>query len=730
MIWKGEDGMKQNLLVMCIILLLIIGCGNSNSQYSKKEKGKTMHKFTNKLINEKSPYLQQHAHNPVDWYPWGNEAFEKAKQENKPIFLSIGYATCHWCHVMEHESFEDEEVAELMNDAFVSIKVDREERPDIDNVYMTACQMLTRSGGWPLTIIMTPDKKPFFAGTYIPKSSRFGRVGMMDLVPKIKKLWATDKERLVSSAEEISKHLKTTMTLSYGIKGKVDDKMFNRAFDDLKDEFDSKYGGFGEHPKFPTPHRLIFLLRYWKKTGNEKALAMAEFTLRKMREGGIFDHLGHGFHRYSTDAKWLLPHFEKMLYDQALLIMAYTEAYSATKEAVYKETADEIIDYILRDMTSSEGGFYSAEDADSEGEEGKFYVWEYDELESLLTDDEFSLLKKYYDIEKGGNFHDEATGEATGKIIINLKDYPIQNQVDKASLEGIRQKLVTVREKRIHPLKDTKILTDWNGLMIVALANAGRYLDKPEYTEAAVKSANFILSKMRDDSGGLMHRYKDGDIKVRGMLDDYAFLIWGLIELYEATFEVRYLKEALALNEIMVDRFGDDKNGGFFMTGDNAEVLLVRPKEIYDGAIPSGNSAAFMVLMKLALITGETRFEELAVKLENEFAIQAERSPSNFSLFLCASLLAAGPSYEIVVAGKKGDKQTEQLVEEIYNQYIPEKVVVFRPEGEDPEITKLAAYTKLQTMLDGLPTVYICQDKNCQQPVTSLAELKQLLKGK
>ncbi|MDH5715699.1 MAG: thioredoxin domain-containing protein, partial [Candidatus Aminicenantes bacterium] len=481
----------------------------------------------NRLIAEKSPYLLQHAFNPVDWYPWGSEAFDKARKENKPIFLSIGYSTCHWCHVMEKESFEDPEIASMMNEAFICIKVDREERPDIDRIYMTVCQMMTGSGGWPLTIIMTPDKKPFFAATYIPRPSRLGRLGMMELIPRIQELWKSKKGEVMSSAEQITQHL--TQISIHAAGEPLGEAALEMAYRRLSRVFDERYGGFGRAPKFPTPHNLTFLLRYWKRTGEQKALRMVEKTLQSMRLGGIYDHVGFGFHRYSTDSRWLLPHFEKMLYDQALLVMAYTEAYQATRKEEYRHTVREILDYVMRDMTAPEGGFYSAEDAESEGEEGKFYLWTEEEIRQLLPGEESDLIVRIFNIEKDGNFAEEATGRRTGSNILYLRkslhetasDMKISPEELERDFQKARQKLFAARHKRVHPHKDDKILTDWNGLMIAALARASSAFDEPQYAEATRRAADFILARMRDSKGKLYHRYRDGETAIPAYLDDY-----------------------------------------------------------------------------------------------------------------------------------------------------------------------------------------------------------------
>jgi uncharacterized protein YyaL (SSP411 family) len=537
---------------------------------------------TNRLSREKSPYLFQHASNPVDWYPWGEEAFKKAKKEDLPIFLSIGYSTCHWCHVMEKESFEDKDVARLMNEHFVSIKVDREERPDIDNVYMKICQMITGRGGWPLTILMTPDKKPFFAGTYLPKRRRFNQIGMMDLIPRIGELWKTQRRDLLASAEKIV--LALGQQSSQSSAGRINESALNLAFQQLIRGFDAHYGGFSQAPKFPTPHNISFLLRYWKRTGNDSALHMVDKTLQALQTGGIFDHLGYGFHRYSTDGSWLLPHFEKMLYDQALLAIAYTECHSATKNDLYRKTAEKIFSYVLRDMTSTNGAFYSAEDADSEGEEGKFYTWQWRELETQLGDEGLKLASEVFNVQKSGNFSDEATGTKTGANILHLtqslddiaSELKISVKDLEKKMESLRKKLFAIREKRERPLRDDKILTDWNGLMIAALAIASRAFHRQDYREAANKASDFIISNMRLKDGQLLHRHREGESKILAYADDYAFLIWGQIELYEASFEERHLRDAIALQDTFISHFWDEKDGAFFFTSASIDPLFVR----------------------------------------------------------------------------------------------------------------------------------------------------------
>jgi uncharacterized protein YyaL (SSP411 family) len=677
----------------------------------------------NRLGHEKSPYLLQHAENPVDWYPWGDEAFEAARKADKPIFLSIGYSTCHWCHVMEHESFEDPEVAALLNDAFVCVKVDREERPDIDNVYMTVCQIMTGSGGWPLTIIMTPDKVPFFAATYIPKTSRFGRAGMLELIPRVKDLWMSKRPEVANTARRITEALEYISADKSGPE--LDRAVLAAAYRQLAERFDPTYGGFGSEPKFPTPHNLMFLLRHWQRTGDEHALGMVEHTLRMMRRGGMYDHLGLGFHRYSTDERWFLPHFEKMLYDQALLVMAYAETYQATGKEIYARIAREILAYVLRDMTSPEGGFYSAEDADSEGEEGKFYIWTEEEIRQILGD-EAELVIRAYGVEPEGNFTDEATGSKPGGNVLYEKLGVAEQEIERR-LASARHKLFIHREKRIHPLKDDKILTDWNGLMIAALSKTARALGRPEYAAAARRAADFILTQMRPSGGKLLHRYRDGDAGITANLNDYAFLIWGLIELYEASFEVKYLEAALELNRDMFKGFWDEASGGFFFTAGDGEALLVRRKEAYDGAIPSGNSVAMLNLLRLGRMTGNSELESRAAALSRAFAGTIGEMPLGHTQFLIGVDFAVGPSHEVVVAGDPSADDTRDMVKALGKAFLPNKVVLFRPDEPSPEITKVVGFTRHQTSVDGKATAYVCLDHDCELPTTDVTRMLEML---
>lgn len=673
----------------------------------------------NRLAYEKSPYLLQHAYNPVDWYPWCNEAFEKAKAEDKPIFLSIGYSTCHWCHVMEWESFEDEEVAQILNKYFISIKVDREERPDIDHIYMTVCQALTGHGGWPLTIIMTPDQKPFFAGTYFPKKSRHGMMGLMELLDRVRIAWQSNRDTLIDSAESIVDAMDFYFVLDNN-KEEFSKDFIDQAYIELKTSFDETYGGFGHSPKFPIPHNLSFLLRYWKLTREKKALEMVEKTLDSMYRGGIFDHIGYGFSRYSTDEKWLVPHFEKMLYDNALLAIVYLETYQATGKEEYARIADKIFTYVLRDMSHPEGGFYSAEDADSEGEEGKFYVWSPDEIIEILGKREGEWFCQYYGITPGGNFE--------GKSIPNRIHAQNSAHENELAIAPLREKVFAARERRVHPHKDDKILTSWNGLMIAAMAIGGRVLNKPDYTKAAKKALDFILAYLINEDGRLLARYRDGDAAYLGFLDDYAFLVWGLIELYQTTFDAKFLKKAIELNKEMLDLFHDKEKGGLFLYAKDGEELIARPKEVYDGALPSGNSVATLNMLKLARITGDHHLEEIAYKQLDTFAGLIEKNPSAYSFFLMAAIFGLYPTKEIVLAGDSRDVNMQEMLNIVHKSFLPEAVIVFNDVAvKEQVLLDLVPYIKGQGPIEGKATVYICENYSCQAPISDIKELEKIL---
>ena len=691
----------------------------------------------NRLVFEKSPYLLQHAANPVNWFPWGEEAFTTAREEDKPIFLSIGYSTCHWCHVMESESFEDPQVAVLLNETFVPIKVDREERPDIDQVYMAVCQAMTGTGGWPLTVILTPDKKPFFTGTYFPKQSRFGRTGLMELIPKINELWENKRDELLESADQIVGFLQQNTSSTLG--SELEEILLDTAYLQLSDRFDKDQGGFGSAPKFPSAHNITYLLRYWHHTGEKSALEMVEVTLQKMRLGGIFDQVGFGFHRYSTDSTWLLPHFEKMLYDQAMLVMAYTEAFQATGKGEYAQTAREIIDYVLRDMTSPDGGFYSAEDADSEGEEGLFYLWTPEEFRDFLGEEGSELFINLFNLEESGNFFDEATKSKTGRNILYLKE-PLVELSKKINLpedelsslwEEVRGMLFGIREKRIHPLKDDKILTDWNGLMIAALAKAASALGEHHYALAAQNAADFIWDRLRDKEGRLLKRFRDGEAGLPAHLDDYAFMVWGFLELYEHMFEAEYLRRAIELNSLMLKEFWDDQSGGLFFTAENQSDLLVRSKEIYDGAVPSGNSVAAFNLLRIGRLTSNPDLEEKARAIGAAFSKQVNLAPLGYTQLLSGLLFSKGPTYEVVLTGERDAEDTKAMISALRRGYYPNKVSLFRPAADqERSIVKLSPFTEFQTPIDGKATAYVCRDYTCSAPTTDIDEMLKHLETK
>ncbi|HEY5556873.1 thioredoxin domain-containing protein [Acetobacterium sp.] len=679
-----------------------------------------LYKKANYLMNEKSPYLLQHAYNPVDWYPWTEEAFDKAKALNKPIFLSIGYSTCHWCHVMERESFEDAEVAAVLNRDFISIKVDREERPDIDQIYMTFSHVSTGQGGWPLTVFLTPEKKPFYVGTYFPKNYKYGRPGLLEVLKGITNKWNQSQSEVENSAEKITLMLNS---LDRTEEETIFDRdVFRDAYDYFNQSFDVEYGGFGMEPKFPTPHNLFYLLRYSEANKESHALEMVEKTLTQMYKGGIFDHIGFGFSRYATDQAWLVPHFEKMLYDNALLIMAYAETYQATGNALYKDIAEKIITYVTRDLMSPEGGFYCAEDADSEGVEGKFYVWTMDEVEKILGHDRSEFFLHYYPMTKEGNFE--------GTNILNLITTSIEiiqeNQDIKDQLEVMAKELFNEREKRIHPHKDDKILTGWNGLMIAALAKAGRIFNSPAIIKQAEQAIEFIEKNLTGNDGRLFARYRQGDVKHLAYLDDYAFMIWGYIECYEATFKIEYLEKALKRLDDMVDLFGDEKGeSGFYLYGKDAEQLIAKPKDIFDNAIPAGNSIAAYCLVRLGKMTGRKDLADKAEAMFTYFAGKLNQSPMAFTMMLSAKLFAEEPTKEIVLAGKREEATIKAMIESLNKKYMPFSVVLLNE--EDGKLEQINDFAKNQRTSEGKATAYICENYHCEQPVTEIEAFNQLI---
>jgi uncharacterized protein len=684
-------------------------------------------KARNRLSLEKSPYLLQHAANPVDWYPWGDEAFARAAREDKPVFLSVGYATCHWCHVMAHESFGDAEVAALLNRDFVCIKVDREERPDIDSIYMAACQLMTAQGGWPLTIVMTPDKRPFYAATYIPKERRGQVPGLLEILPRIARVWREERDHVLLSAGRLLVELTrqpVAVTSDEPGTGLLDD-----GFDELAIRFDPDYGGFGPAPKFPAPHTLLFLLRYWYRTGKKRALAMVGRTLDALQDGGICDQVGGGFHRYSTDAQWRVPHFEKMLYDQALLLAAYTETFQVTGNPAYKETADGIIAYVLRDLTSPEGAFYSAEDADSPGGEGAFYLWSVSDLVEVLGTGEGEYAARVFGVTRTGNFSAPMGIDTPGKNILRrLRDRTPSDRED-TRVASIRARLFAAREKRAHPFRDDKVLADWNGLFIAALAQAARVSGNAVHLAAARDAMKCILGKLRTPEGALLHRYRDGEAAIPGFADDYAFVIQALIELYESSFDENYILSALELDRYFLSHFGDPDHGGFFSVADNSEVTLFRRKEWYDGAIPSANSVAYANLVRLFRLTGDPAYESRAMALSREAANIVSRSPPAHAAFLSALDFALGPSTEIVIVGDPGADDTRRFTDTVRTPFLPRSTVLFRPASCITVLDRIAPFTASMTLQEGKAVAYLCFGNTCSAPVTEPEKLGAFLEA-
>jgi uncharacterized protein YyaL (SSP411 family) len=688
----------------------------------------------NRLVFEQSPYLLQHARNPVDWFPWGEAAFEEARKLDKPIFLSVGYSTCHWCHVMEHESFEDEEVAELLNRYFVCVKVDREERPDVDQVYMTVTQAMTGSGGWPMTVMMTPERKPFFAATYIPKENRYGRRGMMEIVPLIGDAWRLQRVALEKDAETLVNQLVSRSSGSPGpALGQAD---LDSCYQQLAGSYDNVFGGFGAAPKFPRPHNLRFLLRHAARTGDQAGVDMVVLTLREMRKGGIWDHVGLGFARYSTDDKWLVPHFEKMLYDQALIAMAFVEAWQVTGHADLKRTAEEILTYVTREMTAPDGGFYSAEDADSEGIEGLFYLWTVPDLITALGEEDGAFAAALWNAKPQGNFKSEAEEVMPHANILHLrkeiaviaKEQDVSVPQLEARIEKLRAKLFEVREPRIHPLKDDKQLTDWNGLMIAAFAMAGRAFDEPRWSMVAVRAGDNLLGKLRAKDGRLYKRSRLGSAGLTGMLEDYAFAVWGLLELYETSFDERYLTAAIELTDAALEHFWDEAGGGFYLSPDDGEQLIVRSKDIYDGAIPSGNSVFALNLLRISRITAKPDYEDRAAKIIRAFSGAVQRAPMGYTQLMLAVDFMVGPAFEIVVAGKRDAEDTHAMLRALAAKFLPNKVLLFRPTDEaEAAIVSIAEYTKAQVWREEKATAYVCQNFACKQPTTDIETMLESL---
>ncbi|MCC7355048.1 MAG: thioredoxin domain-containing protein [Anaerolineae bacterium] len=687
---------------------------------------KTNHEHTNRLIHETSPYLLQHAHNPVDWYAWGEEALAKSRAEDKPILLSIGYSACHWCHVMERESFENEAIATLMNKNFVCIKVDREERPDLDSIYMTAVQSMTGNGGWPMTVFLMPDGSPFYGGTYYPPTDRMGMPGFGRVLMAVADAYRNRRKDVTSSAGQLREMLRAEPLARAGREA-LTPALLEQAFHTQAQNFDPEHGGFGSAPKFPQPMNLEFLLRTWRRLGWSQALVMTERTLEKMARGGMYDQVGGGFHRYSTDRIWLVPHFEKMLYDNALLARVYLHAYQATGNALYRRISEETLDYVRREMTAPDSGFYSTQDADSEGEEGKFFVWTPEEITGLLGSEDGRLFSAYYGVTPEGNFE--------GKNILHVpKDEDVVAYLEGVSVERLRQAvergrriLFAAREERVHPGRDNKILTGWNGLTLAAFAEAALALGRDDYRQTAARAASFLLTTLRrPEDGRLLRTYKEGRVKLLGYLEDYAALADALILLHQATAELRWLAEARALADAMLALFWDEENGGFYDTGKDHEELVARPRDFFDNATPAGNSLAVDVLLRLAVLYGEPEYRRRAVAMLERLSAPMANYPGGFGHLLGALDFHLSRPKEIVVVGPASDPATLALRAEVARRYIPNKVFI-AADSSAPDGFAQNPLLEGKTLVKGRPAAYVCQNYECQLPVTEPEELARQL---
>ncbi len=668
---------------------------------------------TNRLANETSPYLLQHQHNPVEWYPWGAEAFERARRENKPVVLSVGYSACHWCHVMEHESFEDAETAGLMNEWFVSIKVDREERPDVDAIYMNAVQALTGHGGWPMTVFLTPSGEPFYGGTYFPNEPRYNMPSFKQVLQAMHDVWINRHDEAIGSAAELTKHLQSSAQMSGG--GTLMPDLLDQAANTITRQFDARNGGWSNAPKFPAPQTIDFLLRTYQRSNNKQALQQAEFTLQQMARGGMYDQLGGGFHRYSVDERWLVPHFEKMLYDNAQLARAYLHAYQITGNVEYRRIVEETLDYVLREMTAPEGGYYSAQDADSEGEEGKFFVWTLDEVRQVLGPDA-SLFAQIYDITARGNWegHNILHLQRPLEQIARVTGQPLE-RIEDVVARG-KQKLFDLREGRVKPQRDDKVLTNWNGLMLAAMAEAGRVLDRADYLNSAQRNAEFVLGTLyRDDQ--LHHAYKDGRVRPESFASDYALYAAGLLELYRATWDVRYLETAQKLADYLLEHFWDDEGGGLFQTGDEHETLIARPKELFDEAVPSANAVAAQVLQQLGALVGDGRYEEHARRTIELVARAFGQYPSAVATMLNALDFALATPREVAIVGEPHAPDTQAMIGTLNARWLP-NVVVVAAAPNDAAAQRLIPLLQDRPQQAGKATAYVCERFVCNLPTT------------
>jgi len=710
---------------------------------AKKTDGTYVH--TNRLANEKSPYLLQHAHNPVDWYPWGKEAFEKAKKENKPIFLSIGYSTCHWCHVMEEESFANPEIAKLMNENFVNIKVDREERPDVDRVYMNFVIASTGSGGWPMTVLLTPDLKPFWGGTYFPPDSKFGMPGMKQIIPQIAQAWQKDREKVIASANDITQQLQKMVAVAPDPDAELEKASLMKGYEQLAASFDERLGGFGRAPKFPQPVNVNFMLHYHHRSGEKKALDMVLTTLQQMARGGMHDQLGGGFHRYSTDERWFLPHFEKMLYDQAQLANVYLDAYQITRDEFYASVARDILNYVLRDMTGKDGQFYSAEDADSVADparpdkktEGAFYVWTNEEIRRTLDERAADVFSYYYGVEKSGNVDRDPHNEFPHKNVLYVahsteeagEKFNLSQQEVQSLLADGRAKMLKAREAHPRPHLDDKTIVAWNGLMISPMARAGLVLDEPRYTQAAARAAEFIKTNLYNSQTHILTRvWREGRSDIDGFLSDYAFFIHGLLDLYETTLDVRWLKMALDLQEKQDALFWDKQAGGYFDTTGTDPSVLMRMKEDSDNAEPSGNSIAALNLLRLSQMTDSRELRDKAEKTLGAFASRLSQYPAAMPQMLVAYDFHLDKTRQIVLAGRPGAPDTQAMLKEIYARYIPNKIILSADGGDGQKfLAERVAFVQGVAPINGRATAYVCENYVCQLPTNEVPKLAAIL---
>jgi len=669
----------------------------------------------NRLCGEKSPYLRQHADNPVNWFPWGKGAFDAAINEKKLVFLSIGYSTCHWCHVMAHESFEDDEVAALLNRDYISIKVDREERPDIDQVYMDVCVRLTGSGGWPLTAILTPEGLPVFAGTYFGKQSRFGRPGLVDLLPVLAERWQLEPDQFIEVGQEVAQRVGESGRDGDSVE--VTPSLLEIAASQLVASYDKEHGGFGPAPKFPRPHDLSFLLRRWRRGGDVAMFEAVEGTLEAMRSGGIYDQVGGGFHRYSTDREWFVPHFEKMLYDQAGLAVAYLEGYQVTGRQLFADTVQETLDYVLRDLRAPQGAFFCAEDADSEGAEGSFYLWSEGELQSVLGAELASTAMKLYGANPGGNLEGEMAAAKKGGNLLHLPG-GIGSEAEEQTehRQRINSQLLAARSRRTRPHRDEKILTAWNGMMISALARAGAGLARPDYVDAAVEASRFLLDNLSDGQGRLLRRWADSEAAIGGFAEDYAFFAKGLLDLHQATLDISWLQHALRLADALHLRFTSD-SGALFDTASDGETLLFRPRSIFDGAHLSATSAGLDLYARLFLLTADPVWEKRAQALLRAVSVEICRAPAHFSGLLQGGALLIEPTREVVVAGTRHSSETSRLLDVIQRSFLPETTLLLVEPEHGDDLCRLAPHVKDMLSREGGPVAYLCQGFSCQQPV-------------